>query len=123
MLTTKDIRARVIRAVKLSEAWATPNVIRIETVANFSLEQRVLPDGVRFFSRMKPEVVTGGKFIIVENQGRIELLSVSKLKRVWFGPDTEKETLYCHSFGSELQQNGSVLVIAAAYVNYCDGKR
>lgn len=122
VLSTNVIRNRVIRAVKTSLYSVKPESARIRTIATFTLPQRALPDGLKFFSRMKPEVVAGGKYVIVENQGQIELWSIQDSERIWTSPGPG-EPLYCHSFGSEIQQDGNILTIAAAYVDYLSGKR
>lgn len=121
-LSTADIRRRVICAIRISQNWTNPGAIRARTLATLHLSPRDNPDEIGFFSRMKPEVVPGGNYVVAENQGRIELFSVCDSKRVWFGP-TPGGPLYCHSFGSDIQKDGNVLVIAAAYVNHSTGKR
>lgn len=122
VLSTADIRHRVIRAIKTSRNWTKPGAIRVRTLATIKLSPRDHPDEIGFYSRMKPEVVAGGKYVIAENQGQIEVFSVCDSKRLWSGPEPG-EPVYCHSFGSEIQEGGSALIVAAAYVNYSTGKR
>lgn len=121
-LSTEEIRERVIRAIRTSRNWAAPTILSITTLATLHLSPRVLPDRITFPTRLKPEIVAGGEYIITENKGYIELWSIRASERLWASP-TPGGSLFCHSFVSELQQHGEILAVAAAYVNLTTGKR
>lgn len=121
-LSTEVIRRKVIQAIRTSEKWAKPEALRVSDLATLKLTPRMLPYRISCPNRLKPEVVAGGEFVIIENQGQLELWSTLFSEKLWVSL-TPGEPLFCHSFGSELQHGGEVLVIAAVYVDYLSGKR
>lgn len=121
LLPTTNVKSRVIRALRTPLIWTRARTPRIVDIATLYIKPRVFADGPGFFSRTKPQFVAGGEYILVENYGQLELWGIRPTKRLWITPPPS-ESFHCHSFASELQQDGEALIIASTYALYSGGR-
>ncbi|THH10694.1 hypothetical protein EW145_g1143 [Phellinidium pouzarii] len=109
-LSSSDLKGKVIRAKRSYHRWNTEGC-RISK--QIELHVDVPLDATP--SRLDPRLLPGGREVLVENGGRLELWSLVSHERLWTAPHNEGHC-ECLSFDFELAQDSAILNIAGIFV-------
>ena len=118
-VSTTDLRTKVLRAAHLDHSWRVETNLTAKETAAVVVKPRLMPDEYEedATGRLEPQILPGGRFVLIENRGRLELWSVDPAACVWIAPYPREGRLDCISFAFDLQNNDTELVIAAAFID------
>ena len=109
-LTALDLRRKVIGAVKASYDWRNKGHISVSR----SAELRVRPaDEVDPDKGVKPRLLPGGREVLMENCGRLELWSMVSKERLWASPVCQDRD--CITFEFQLSDDQKTLNIVDVF--------
>lgn len=118
-MSAHTLRAKLARALQLDYGWRTAGALRAYRRMTANVKPRIMPDAFQAdaFGRVEPLILPGGEYVLIENRGQLELWSVDPVTCLWVAPLPSFGRLDCTAFEFELQQHGSELVVAAAYID------
>lgn len=108
--------------MKLPHLLSSPDALRTKEIATFNLPSRIITNCAVFVNRLKPQIIPGGSFILLERQGQLEIWEVRTSRRIWIGPE-HSDYGPCYSFGAELQEGGKKLFAAVTRRNLGNGRK
>lgn len=99
--------------------WRTAGALGVIRRVTANVLPREMPEGIQAPETrwVEPHIVPGGKHVLLRNRGQLELWSVNQPTCLWVAPTPSPSFLNCTDFDFDLQQEGAMLVISAAYVN------
>ena len=119
LMSRDALHAKLVKALRLGYGWQTPGALKATRKATVNVVPRTMPDAFpgEAVGRVEPMIIPGGKHALIDNRGQLELWSIDPASCLWVAPLHSRGRLDCTAFEFELQQDGSQLIISAAYID------
>ena len=118
-LSAAEAKEKLARAFRLEYGWRTKGTLTTTRRVTANVSPRERPGDVLAPAngRIEPLIIPGGEHILLGNRGQLELWSVNSPACLWVAPSPSPDFLDCMAFDYDLQQDGTMLVISAAYID------
>lgn len=118
-LSSIEAKDKLAKAFRLEYGWRTTGALAVTQRVTASVSPRERPGDILapMTGRVEPFLIPGGKYALLVNYGRLELWSVNSPTCHWVASNPSPGSLDCTAFEFDMQEDGAMLVISAAYID------